>query len=90
MTLRECHEVICRAARIEPWPKYMIEKLSVNLIHQSWCHELWITIGTSNDKMNDWEREFVYSIKQKLLYGHFLSHSEASKLEEIYAEKTPT
>lgn len=88
MTLRECHEVICKEIGIDPWPKP--GKVFVNIIHQSWCQELWITIGTSKDKMNDWERNFVYSVKQKLLHGHFLSQDEAKKLEKIYAEKTPT
>lgn len=89
MTLQECHEVICRAAGIISWPKTM-NKPAITVLHQSWCHELWTIMGTDKDKMNDYERQFVYSIKQKLLHGHFLTHSEAAKLEEIYAEKTST
>lgn len=42
----------------------------------------------ASDSLNDWEKNFINSIEERLDKGFRLSESQEQKLEQIYAEHT--
>lgn len=53
-------------------------------VYQSWIK----CIHDQQPLLTDWEKRFILSCEQRMMYGHDLSRDMAEKLEEIYANKT--
>lgn len=53
-------------------------------------HKYWLEtiLSEASDSLNEWETDFIESIRLKLLYDRELSDRQAQILERIYAEKT--
>lgn len=51
-------------------------------------HHEWIDRCLESDKLSEWERDFVDSVKKQLEGKGSLSPRQAEVLEDIYAKKT--
>lgn len=56
-----------------------------NEVYRSWVNAI---INEAQDKLSEWETNFVNSIENQLDMGRTLSQRQAEILERIYADKT--
>jgi hypothetical protein len=55
-------------------------------IYKEWVREL---LEEQSEALTSWETDFLASIETQLIRWRTLTEAQATKLESIYAEKTP-
>lgn len=53
-------------------------------VYKEWVESI---IVEAQDKLSEWENNFVESIQTRLMNGWNLTENQANKLEQIYADK---
>lgn len=54
-------------------------------VYQQWVRDI---LHESSNLLNDWETNFIDSIDNQLTGGRNLTENQATKLENIYTDKT--
>lgn len=56
--------------------------------HKNWQYWLDTILTEAEDKLSEWEANFINDIEMKLNQGLDLTPKQADKLEQIYIKKT--